>query len=211
MRISHTQLETCLANPRTWYRASLAGESHPFNMGYDKILRLSIFHFHKSSGSFARAYMSGKVREHNLRNASRVSEIEISLDRYIRWATRERLRVADTKVNIAYPIGFLELRGEISRVDVTSTGYRAVLLGNVPVDWEQQLRLPLIQAAVASMYSRPQDQTEVGFQELNATNLATKIYSEREIQMAQRKFMALGRIVRRFSKMDKLISGATNP
>lgn len=203
MRISHTQLESCLANPRTWYRASLAGESHPYLMGYDRVLRLSIFHFHKSSGPASRDYMAEMVRKHHLRNVSRINEIESSLDRYVRWATEERLKVADTKVNIAHQMGFLELRGEIGRVDVTSTGYRAVLLGKVPADWEHQLRMPLIQAAVALMYGRPQDKTEVGFQGLDASNLATRLYTERQIQEAQRKFMALGRIVRRIAKPNK--------
>jgi hypothetical protein len=106
-------------------------------------------------------------------------------------------------VNIAQQLGFLELRGEIGRVDVTSAGYRAVLLGGAPIDWEQQLRMPLIQAAVALMFGRPQDLTEVGFQDLDATNLATKVFSDGQIQRAQRKFMALGRIVRRISKAAK--------
>ncbi len=151
------------------------------------------------------------IRKHNLRNVSKINEIEISLDRYVRWATGEGLKVADTKVNLGCQMGFLELRGEIGRVDVTSTGYRAVLLGKVPDGWEQQLRMPLIQIAVALMYGRPPDKTEVGFQELDASNLATRIYSERQIQKAQHKFMALGRILRRVEKANKPHSGGTLP
>jgi hypothetical protein len=211
MRISHTQLETCLANPRTWYRTSLATESHPYLMGYERVLRLSIHHFHKSSGSAARDYITEMIRKHNLRNVRRINEIEISLDRYAMWCTAEALKVADTKVNIAHQLGFLELRGEIGRVDVTSAGYRAVLLGKVPVDWEKQLRMPLIQVAVALMYGRPQDKTEVGFQELDASNLATKLYSDRQIQKAQRTFMALGRVVRRIANANKSQSAVTVP
>jgi hypothetical protein len=180
-------------------------------MGYERVLRLSIRHFHKSSSPAARDYMAEMIRKHNLRNVSKINEIEISLDRYVRWATGERLKVADTKVNIGYQMGFLELRGEIGRVDVTSTGYRAVLLGKVPDGWEQQLRMPLIQIAVALMYGRPQDKTEVGFQELDASNLAARIYSERQIQKAQHKFMALGRILRRVEKANKPQSSGTLP
>jgi hypothetical protein len=211
MRISHTQIELCLANPRTWYRASLAAESHPYLMGYERVLRLSILHFHRSSGPAARDYMTEKIRMHNLKNVGRIAEIETSFDRYVKWAAKERLKVVDAKVKIAHQTGFLELRGEIGRVDVTSTGYRAVLLGNVPVDWEQQLRMPLIQAAIALMYGRPQEKTEVGFQELDASHLATRIYSEREIQKAQHKFMALGRIVRGLERRNKPKSGSTGP
>jgi hypothetical protein len=203
MRISHTQLEVCLANPRAWYRASVETESHPYLMGYERVLRLSIFHFHKSSAPVARNYMAAMVRRHSLKNVSRINEIEIRLDRYLKWATVERLKVADTKTNIAYPLGFLELRGEIGRVDVTSTGYRAVLLSKPPADWEKQLRMPLIQAAVASTYGRPQEKTEVGFQELDASNLSTKCYSDRQIQNAEHKFVALGRMLRRIEKASQ--------
>lgn len=196
MRISHTQLESCLANPRSWYRAAIAAESHPYPMGYDRVLRLSIFRFHHTSGRVARDYMAQMVRRHHFKDAGRVREIESSLDRYIGWASAEGLRVADTNVNIACEIGFLELRGQISRIDVTSVGYRAVLLGEVPADWHSQLRMPLIQLAVALMYGRRQDKTEVGFQNLDASNLVTLLYTERQIDKARRRFMALGRIVR---------------
>jgi hypothetical protein len=159
----------------------------------------------------ARDYMVEMIRKHHLRNVGRINTIETSLDRYVKWAVAERLKVADTKVNLAHQMGFLELRGEIGRVDVTSTGYRAVLLGKVPDGWELQLRMPLIQVAIASMYGRPQDKTEVGFQELDASNLITRIYSEQEIHKAQRKFMALGRIVRTIAKANKPRSGVTGP
>lgn len=172
-------------------------------MGYERVLRLSIFYFHKSSGPAARDYMTKMIRRHTLKNVSRLNEIEASLDRYIKWATEEALKVADTKVNIACQIGFLELRGEVGRVDVTSKGYRAVLLGKIPDDWEQQLRMPLIQIAIASMYGRPQEKMEVGFQQLDASKLATKLYSDDQIQRAERKFIALGRIVRRIAKTSK--------
>jgi hypothetical protein len=211
MRISHTQLESCLANPRAWYRSALAGESHPYLMGYDRVLRLSIFCFHRSSGPTARDYMEQMIRKHTLRNPSRISEIETSLNRYINWATQESLKVADTKVNIRYEFGYMELRGEIGRVDVTDTGYRAVLLGRAPLDWEKQLRMPLIQAATALMYGRPQGKIEVGFQELDASNLTTRLYTEKQIQAAQHRFVALGLVVRRIAKASKAKGGAAGP
>ena len=203
MRISHTQLESCLANPRSWYRAAIAGESHPYLMGYDRVLRLSIFRFHQASAQVARHYMAQMVRRHRFKDAGRVRKIEASLDRYIAWASAEGLRVADTSVNIACEIGFLELRGQVSRIDVTATGYRAVLLGKVPADWHSQLRMPLIQLAVASMYGRRQDRTEVGFQNLDASNLVTSLYTEQQVERARRRFMALGRIVRRIQRGTK--------
>jgi hypothetical protein len=172
-------------------------------MGYDRVLRLSIFRFHQASAQVARDYMAQMVRRHHFKDVGRVREIEFSLERYIAWGSAEVLRVADTNIRVACEVGFLELRGQISRIDVTATGYRAVLLGEVPADWHSQLRMPLIQLAVASMYGRRQDRTEVGFQNLDASNLVTSLYTEQQVERARRRFMALGRIVRRIHRETK--------
>jgi hypothetical protein len=147
--------------------------------------------------------MAQMVRRYDFKDPGRVHEIELGLERYIAWASAEVLRVADTNIKIACEIGFLELRGQVSRIDVTATGYRAVLLGNVPADWHSQLRMPLIQLAVASMYGRRQDRTEVGFQNLDANNLVTSLYTDQQVEKARRRFMALGRIMRRIQRETK--------
>jgi hypothetical protein len=69
--------------------------------------------------------------------------------------------------------------------------------------------MPLIQTAIALMYGRPSDETEVGFQQLNGSKIATRLYSERQIRRAQYKFMALGRIVRGIAKANKPHGTAT--
>jgi hypothetical protein len=91
------------------------------------------------------------------------------------WAESERLKVADTQVKIALPVGFLELRGQIGRVDVTPVGYRAVLLNLPPPKWQEQMRMPLIQAAISKMYGRPTEKIAVGFQEADGGNLQTLV------------------------------------
>jgi len=92
----------------------------------------------------------------------------------------------------------------VGRVDITTNGYRAVLLGAAPEDWKNQLRMPLIQLAVASMYNRPANQTEVGFQNLDGSKLTTTLYSRSQIERAGRKFEALGRAIRRLERRSRL-------
>ncbi len=58
MKISHTELESCRRSPRQWYLSSVNSASHPYNMGYDQLLRLAIFHFHKTSAVEARGYLA---------------------------------------------------------------------------------------------------------------------------------------------------------
>ena len=163
MKISHTELEYCRTAPRQWYLSSLKSASHPYNMGYDRLLRLAIFHFHKTSTAEARTYLSRGIAKHGFSNAGRVTEIENSLENYINWTVSALLRTADVHVRIVLDQGYLQLRGEISRVDITPAGYRAVLLAVPPKDWKTHLRMPLIQAAIANIYARPATEIEVDF------------------------------------------------
>lgn len=199
MRISHNTLDDCLRNPRQWFISTRSSSSHPYKMGYERVLRLSIYHCHKNSADEARRYMSEKITRHNFRNAQRVSEIENGLESYIAWAVSERLRNAGVQININLSLGFLELRGEISRIDVIDSGYRAVLLGTRTENWQSQLRMPLIQSAVSLTYARPAQEVEVGFQELDGANLQTVSYGSRQLKAAQEEFRVLGNAVRRIS------------
>jgi len=208
MRISHSQLEECLVNPARWYQTSLIAEGHPYPMGYERALRLSVFHFHKSNAGEARRYLDRLIRKHKLSNAKRVSQIETDLDRYFAWAAKEALRVADTNVNLAFQLGFLELRGKVGRIDITGTGYRAVLFASAPQDWERQLRMPLIQAATASIYMRPAEKFEVGFQQLNGANLVAKIYTSKDVELAEARFRRLGAVLEKLERDRKLRSSA---
>ncbi len=200
MRISHTELENCLKNPKDWYRSAGTASSHGYSMGYERALRLSLFHYHKTSADEARSYLEQIVKRHDFKNVVRVSEIEASLESYISWAESERLKVADTQVKISLPTGFLELRGQISRVDVTPVGYRAVLLSPPPPKWQQQMRMPLIQAAISKMYGRPTEKIAVGFQEADGSGPETLIYGSKQIRLAEQRFRVLGEAVRRASK-----------
>jgi len=179
-------------------RTSGSGASWP-TFG-DRILRLSIFHFHKTSGHDAHNYLDQMVKNHHMKDVGRINQIETSLGRYINWCSTQNLRVADAAVNLAYELGFLELRGMVSRVDMTTDGYRAVLLGSASKDWQNELRMPLIQVAVASMYGRPAERTEVGVPNLDGSRLATALYSRGQIARAERKFVALGRVLRRLER-----------
>jgi hypothetical protein len=109
------------------------------------------------------------------------------------------------QIKITLPGGFLELRGQVGRIDVTAVGYRAVLLSQAPPNWHQQLRMPLIQAAIGAMYGRPRDKIAVGFQELDGSSLQTVVYDRRQISAAEQRFRALGETVLQLSKVQRKI------
>jgi hypothetical protein len=74
---------------------------------------------------------------------------------------------------------------------VTDDGYRGVLLGARTTKWQTELRMPLIQRALADMYGRPLELFSVGFQELDGSALDVVQYSARQDQRAVRALGAL--------------------
>jgi hypothetical protein len=169
-------------------------------MGYDRLLRLAIFHFHNTSAVGARSYLANGIAKHDFRDAKRVTEIENNLESYMDWAASAGLRIADVHARLEFQEGYLELRGEIGRIDVTRAGYRAVLLTDPPREWKTHLRMPLIQAAISSTYGRPATEIEVGFQNLDGSDLDVFSYGTRRLEEARAEFRTLGRRIRRLSK-----------
>jgi hypothetical protein len=84
------------------------------------------------------------------------------------------------------------LSGIISRVDVTSDGYQGVLFGENQTNWKSQLRMPLIQKALADKYVRPVQDISVGVQAIDDLTLYVVTFSLRQIRQAEEAFMDLG-------------------
>ena len=196
MNISHTQLDDCRSNPRSWVQAKV-GPAAFFSFGYNQALLHAIQHYHRSLGDAgsARRYLQESV-DRNFENEVRSEEIKEWLDAYIKWCRQSGVIVADSKFRVKLNLGvFLELRGEMHRLDVLPGGYRALLFGQYPRDWENQIRMPLLQGAVAVRYGRPMDHIIVGVQHLDGSDLVVRQYSQAEIATAESEFKRLSSIV----------------
>jgi len=201
MNISHTQLDDCRSNPRSWVQAK-AGPDPFFSYGYNQALLHSIHHYHRSSGDArsARRYLQASI-DRNFENEARSEQIQEWLDAYIKWCRRSGVIIADSKFRIKLNLGvLLELRGEMHRLDVLPSGYRALLLGEYPSNWKNQLRMPLIQSAVAKRYGRPVDNIAVGVQQLDGSGLTVKEYSQAEIAKAESEFRSISGIVEAYAR-----------
>src|SRR5271157_2728304 len=98
MKISHRDLEACNKNPAQWFASATTATTHGYKMGYERVLRLCVVSYHKTSAKEARAHMSDLVKKHHFKNAEKVRLIEDSLESYIAWASREKPKVAGTEV-----------------------------------------------------------------------------------------------------------------
>jgi hypothetical protein len=213
MRISHTQLGTCQSNPTAWIRAKMGSSSSPvFGMSYDRALRLALHDFHKTQDSeAAHKYLEGIIskqqKKRKFLNAAKVGEITDNLTSYVKWFQSAGIVVVSSDFLLRdLSQNFLTLGGKISRLDLVKSGYRTVLFGDATVDWRNELRLPLIQNLIATMFARPAEEISVGFQKLNGKELETTKYSASEIIGAQKRFKALTRTVQEQSSKYKLSS-----
>jgi hypothetical protein len=165
-------------------------------MSYDRALRLAIHNFHKVDEASAIQYLedliSRQQQKKKFLKRQRVDAIRKDLRSYIKWWKT----CDDTVIDSDFLLkdaggGFLVLSGKVSRLDLTDKGYRAVLFGVPKPGWKQELRMPLIQAAVSGMYNRPLNEIAVGFQKPNGMDLQTTIYSAEEVKRARDLFKAL--------------------
>lgn len=186
MRISHRELEACAANPRRWV-ADRQGRAQ-FGWSYDRVARASIYKFHRtSSQAEALEYFNQLLPRVRLKDGERAEASRTDLERYIRWSEVQRPLVADTCVRIELPLSAgVALGGEVSRIDVAidENGYRAVIIGAIPMDWTRELRMPLIQRAIARRCRRDEFDVRVGFQRLDGSGLHVVRFTERQIAAA---------------------------
>lgn len=158
MKISHIDLESCFRSPRQWLRDKASG-GHPFKIGYDQILKFAIRRYHRdNSVKEARRHLQKLIEAHELKNAARISEIKAAIISYHEWCEANSIHTADSMIRILLDIGgYLQLSGIVSRVDVIGEGYRGILLGPYKQNWEDQLRMPLLQKALAERYQKSLD------------------------------------------------------
>jgi hypothetical protein len=200
MKISHTELETCLTGPRAWLQEKLTASSPYFRIGYNRALLLSIYNFHKTKqASVARQYLSDLIQAQEFKDLGRIDEIELAFESYVTWCDTENVAVADSRVLVRLDFGYISLVGEVSRVDVTQDSYRAVLLGPFQPNWRKQLRMPLLQRAISEKFSRPINEVSVGVQHLDGSHLQVRSYAKASLARSEMLFKKLSHKLQRYA------------
>jgi hypothetical protein len=199
MKISHRELEDCRRSPRTWWQGRQAGSAFR-TFGYGQALLNAIHQYHRTNSARAARSHLRQMIERNFTNEKRIDDLEAEFESYIRWHRRSGIVVADSNIRLSYSIGgFLDLGGLISRLDITDIGYRAVILGAGRSGWRNELRMPLIQCAIAFKYGRPVEEVAIGVQEPDGSALDDKTYTSEQIATARQEFQRLGEGVQRLT------------
>jgi hypothetical protein len=200
MKISHTQLDSCRKNPRSWIQEQASPSFGP-RFGYNQALTNAIHRFHKSGDAEGVHRFLELSIERHFKDETRSAQIVEWLDSYIGWCRQSRVLVSDSRFNIRLSCGvWLELSGQIHRLDTVNSGYRAILLGDYPVNWRNQLRMPLLQRAIASRYERPEGEIEMGVQQLDGSGIDIQKYTSQEINAAKTEFKQLSSTLQLYAR-----------
>lgn len=189
MRISHRELAQCQINPTEWVSNQVNQTEKHFRMSYARCLREEINRFHQHRDvKVARQYLQEKFLKHKLKNNSRIQETLRCLNAYMNWFQSEGIMPIRSQFPLNFGLGHgVILGGYISRVDMMPKPkeYRAILLENIPFQWDKELRMPLIQRSLARFFHRREDKFLVGIQELDARNLVETSYSKAAMNDAE--------------------------
>jgi hypothetical protein len=197
MRLSHTELAACLADPRGWLRMKRTATGAR-RLGYNQILKLGILRFHKEGGvepAAARQHIRAILgRQPKLRDEMRKKHLLRRFDEYVEWYREAGVIVGAVRIRVAVEVpASLTLCGEVSRVDVLSVGYRGVLLGPHSAEWIDELRMPLLQLGLATVLARPVAEVEIGVQGLDGGGLKATRFGTHDIARAQKRLRDLAR------------------
>lgn len=189
MRISHTHLEQCRRNPAAWVASRRSASGSRARWSYSRVTKCAIYKFHQT-GSLAVAldYLRWLCERVHLHTQRRIAAGEEELRAYVAWCQSQGLVVIEHRFRITLPIGSnVLLGGEVSRLDFNTSkgGYRAVLLGEPRPDWRTELRMPLVQQAVALRFSRSPADVSVAVQRLDGSGLAAVRNSAQRIAAAE--------------------------
>ena len=200
IRISHVELAAAQQDFAAWWRTKQAPATGGRRLGYAQAVKLAIYKYHslQANGPASLAHFDQLVSA-RLTNAQRIAQARLQLQAYIDWVEDSGVIVADHRVRLNLPLdGEVALGGEVSRIDMIPTGYRAVLLmARAPARWKQELRMPLIQLAVANRYDRPATDVRVAVQLLDGNGLDEGAFPTGVRDDALRSAIATARQVRR--------------
>lgn len=185
MKVSHRELTELERNPEAWALRRRSAAARRFSVGYDKVLSLGIRAFERhGSAPEARQHMQRILLRNELKKSQKIEDLMDRFERYVGWRTSSGLSVMETAARLKCEIGPVTLTGEVDRVELVDQGYRGVLLGKSTADWQNELRMPLLQKALASRYEKPVESFAVGVQELDASGLQEIRFDAGQIEKA---------------------------
>jgi len=198
LKLPIRDLEEARANPLQYHAKLIGGNSETqMRYGFANAIRDAIHRFHTSGDSLAsRSYLIGQLGR--FRNQRRIAETIDSFDWYVVASQQQGWPCFKSrlKIKLAVPerVGHLiECTGQIDRVDIVPTGgFAGWLIKNTELDgWSAQLRMPLMQKAIASELAVDISEVSIGIYSLKDNDCEFRRFSRQSISEAERQLDSL--------------------
>jgi hypothetical protein len=201
MRLALGAIEDALANPAAFRARADAGDGGGFGYTYASALRNAIYRYHSTRDrDVAVKYLEESIRNSKtLKSAQRRAETVDQLDWYIEMHAALGWPTFDTRVRLSIPVPSraaesLTCTGEVGRIDMVPTGGYAAWLfaSSVSPAWRDELRMPLLQGAVADVtLAVPTNEIQVGIYNFATRQVLSTTFTDSAIRSARRRFTRL--------------------
>lgn len=187
-RLPLRELEEALRNPVEYRKKTIEGHGigPPMRPTFFSALRDAVFRYHRSGNKEkALEYLIERISA--FKSDSKKQDVIAQFAWYIESFAKSGFVCVGTKVKINIAANdTLDLFGEVSRVDMNlSRGYAAWLLQNKkPGNWIGELRMPIIQKAVANIYGVTAQFVTMGVYFFNEMEVEQYCFSDGEITEA---------------------------
>lgn len=195
MKIPHRDLEEARQNPGAYVRKVFRGGRQPFRYSLFRAWQLTIFRYHQSRDLVAaKSDLEDRFKKF-LSGRKHFDDYYEDLQNYVRDFERLKHVVVDTAARVTMNLGpDVQMIGEISRIDVSPDGgYSAVLIANSEqMNWQEQLRMPLLQKNFAETFSVSPERMKVGIYTIDGKHEFVS-YSPSDIADAEKEARSIAR------------------
>jgi hypothetical protein len=201
VKVGLTELESARADPTGFARTRIEGSTGRPSLSRIRTVHFAAWRFHKGiRPDVALEQFESMFR----RNFTRLDVLPI-LKEQLRDYMRE-LEASDTVV-IEAPVRRVQIpmpdenviTGEVSRLDLADNGrYAAWVFMELPQGWRGELRMPLLQGAVADRLGVDPLLVSVGTYSFKLRSYETSVFSRQQIRQAS---LEASRLIRRLSEL----------
>lgn len=200
-KFSITKLETARTNPRSIANSILSpAASTPMRFSTYMAWQLSVFRFHKTKNitearEVLENYFENKFKK-NKKNDKIFDSFRNSLTGYYNQYTLKKLGFIEPKMKLDIKLtSKLKITGQIPVVCMNSKPNGRTLYfflkGNL--NWEDELKFPIIQKYAENLYGINLNNIEVGVFNLTTNKLDLRTYDQSEVETAYDELINIGK------------------
>jgi hypothetical protein len=197
IRLSLSRLEEARRNPER-FAANMA-RAGGMKMSRTRALQLATYYFHRQDQDpdAALRYLVD-LYSRNFKTPENLPKLEEHLQDYIADYKRRGTTTYQVQGRLAIPVTSdpdVLFTGELGRADLGGGHYAVWLFGMKRFDWASELRMPLIQAAVAQRHGVGPDLVSVGWYFFEPGEYDAETFNSQQIESAREEAEKIARIV----------------